>query len=216
MTRFPWHSVDSSTWLNSQRYGLFFHSSGRRLKHTTKAYVESRIAQDIGSLDSVENAAFEVDLDKLNIDKTMFDDRKSRESWIARTLLTADWFHELENKIRAKLPIRYTSRGLLTGANQPAIRENAFPDEFNLYLAAVPNYSILPCLNYVKHECILASYYYLRPHHMRQFKEYSTNPEAVLARKPFLHHNSLLNNVTHQRKQQCNQQNSEIFWPLSI
>ncbi len=197
LSRYPWASADSSTWLEGEKRGTLIMPDGSWLGHTKKMD-HSPGRQDVSLLEGADLEVFSGVLSDLGIDPVAFSDRGTRDARAARSLVTAARFAEIQRHVRELLPIRFVPQtgGLITGPSPPAKRPHNFPDQFNLYLAAGTNSLALPCAHHIGMRNILASYFYLPPKMASLLRRYKENPDAVMAASPYDKYYDIIRRVT--------------------
>jgi hypothetical protein len=201
LTRYPWASADSSTWLEGEKRGTLIMPDGTWLGHT-KTRDSSPGRQDIDLLEGDDAVEFNAVIEQLGIDRAAFEDRSSRAARAARSMITASRFREIQREVRSRLPIRSkpSGGGLITGGSRgPEKRSYDFPDEFNLYLAAGTNALAMPCAHELGMRNILASYFYLPAKATALLKSYKADPEAAMLAHPYDKYTALIRSILRKK-----------------
>jgi hypothetical protein len=182
MVRYPWYSVDSSSWLQfAQRY-----ATGKLPGSKAKVGARKDGAAALGAIDmdllgagdahhlQVVCATFDISMD-------VFKDR-NQATMLALNVLTALHYMELGEQVDARAPIRFKAEaGLFTGAS--ATRHNGKPiNHLLLYLATGSNIQwSLPTLAAAGCNAILVSYYdILRSSRWGCLKDYVRDPKGTV------------------------------------
>jgi hypothetical protein len=140
-----------------------------------------RASRDIGLLDPTERDQLDAYLSQYGINSEVFfqraenstgaktakryqgaDNAISLKSLMARTYLTLRFYQDLEARIRTMVPIHFHPRGgFVNHVELPDVSPDPHYDDFHMYFAITANPSALASMYAVRHEYLLASYFYL-------------------------------------------------------
>jgi hypothetical protein len=83
MQRYPWYSVDSTTWLNGGRFGSILHPTAkRRLFCSADSPYEKHLGKHLGTITDLERAAFIKEFEKRGFTyEQLRTDFKMRNTW---------------------------------------------------------------------------------------------------------------------------------------
>jgi len=184
LTKYPWASADSSTWINGQKYGVMLLPNGKRVSYRQKLD-SSASMQDIDLLSELDQEQFNRILKELNLDRNSLGERKSREGIVARPYICARFYVEIEKQIQPLLPIAfYPQTGLISSLLNNGSKEITLTN-FDLFMAVGTNNSTLPILYYAGSKKHLVSYFYITDRIRNALRNYCKNPLNVVSNKPY-------------------------------
>jgi hypothetical protein len=196
LCRYPWTSADSSSWLEGQRWGALIIPGGSWLGHSKRGK-STPSRQDIDSLEGHDLAAFDSVVESLGVRREALADRSSRDARIARSIIMAARFREIQASVRSRLPIRFSPSGggLITGPRPPAVRRHEIPDEFSLFLAVGANNLALSSATRLRMHNLLISYFYINERLTSRLRAYKRDPEGAMRTGLYAKHSKLLDRV---------------------
>ncbi len=182
LSRFPWRSADSTSWVYAaQRHGAFLvdgnKATGRKLSHRNDGG-GNRSSPDIDSLPPMDEAAYLALLHEAGVDPAGFAERGSYESTVLRTYLTMKYYAGMRDRLRAKHPVRYHAHGLF--APEPSKRPGLDLPPMDFYLVVGGNPIAQSCLAYGGYDQALVSYFYvLNTPHYDSLSTFAFEPEKL-------------------------------------